>query len=100
MHDQPVWYNALTSNCTTNIRIHTKVAAGDRFAPWDWRLLLNGKSDEFAYQYGRFDSGGLTFQALKEQAHINDAARAADQAPDFSARVRQGRAGFASAAVQ
>jgi hypothetical protein len=100
MHGQPVWYNALTSNCTTNIRIHTKVAAGDRFAPWDWRLLLNGKSDEFAYQYGRFATDGLSFQALKEQAHINDDARAADQAPDFSARVRQGRAGFASAAVQ
>lgn len=100
MHDQPVWYNALTSNCTTNIRIHTKVAAGDGFAPWDWRLLLNGKSDEFAYQYGRFVDDGQPFEALKQQAHINDAARAADQAADFSARIRQGRVGFASAAVQ
>ena len=76
------------------------MAAGDRFAPWDWRLLLNGKSDEFAYQYGRFASGDLPFPALKQQAHINDAARAADQAPDFSARIRQGRVGFTSAAVQ
>ncbi|HKP24186.1 MAG TPA: DUF4105 domain-containing protein [Dongiaceae bacterium] len=100
MHEQPVWYNALTSNCTTNIRIHTKVAAGDGFAPWDWRLLLNGKSDEFGYEYGRFASDGLSFEALKQQAHINDAARVADQAADFSARVRQGRVGFASAAVQ
>ena len=99
MHEQPVWYNALTSNCTTNIRIHTKVAAGDRFAPWDWRLLLNGKSDEFAYEYHRF-VGDLPFAALKKQAHINDAARAADQEPDFSARIRQDRAGFGSAAVQ
>ncbi len=100
MHDRPVWYNALTSNCTTNIRIHTKVAAGDRFAPWDWRLLLNGKSDEFAYQYGRFAGGDLPFLALKQQAHINEAARSADQAADFSARIRQGRVGFPSAAVQ
>jgi hypothetical protein len=100
MHGQPVWYNALTSNCTTNIRIHTKVAAGDRFAPWDWRLLLNGKSDEFAYQYGRFASGDLPFPALKQQAHINEAARSADQAADFSARIRRGRVGFPSAAVQ
>jgi len=99
MHEEPVWYNALTSNCTTNIRLHTKVAVGDRFAPWDWRLLLNGKSDEFAYEYHRL-VGDLPFPALKEQAHINDAARAADQAPDFSARVRQGRAGFGSAALQ
>jgi len=100
MHEQPVFYNALTSNCTTNIRIHTKVAAGDRFAPWDWRLLLNGKSDEFAYQYRRFVTGDLPFEALKQQAHINDAARTADQAPDFSARIRQGRVGFTSAALQ
>ncbi len=100
MHRQPAFYNALTSNCTTNIRIHTRVAAGDRFAPWDWRLLLNGKSDEFAYQYGRLASGDLPFPALKKQAHINDAARAADQAADFSTRIRQGRVGFTSAAVQ
>jgi hypothetical protein len=99
MHEQPVFYNALTSNCTTNIRIHTKVAAGDRFAPWDWRLLLNGKSDEFAYQYRRLVDDGQPFEALRRQAHVNEAARAADQAADFSARVRQGRVGF-SAAVQ
>jgi hypothetical protein len=37
---------------------------------------------------------------LKQQAHINEAARAADQAADFSARIRQDRVGFASAAVQ
>jgi hypothetical protein len=99
MHEQPVFYNALTSNCTTNIRIHTKVA-GEGFAPWDWRLLLNGKSDEFAYDYGRFASGGLPFAALKQQAHINESARAADQAADFSTRIRQERVGFASTAVQ
>jgi hypothetical protein len=62
--------------------------------------LLNGKSDEFAYEYGRFISGDMPFPALKQQAHINEAARAADQAGDFSVRIRQGRVGFASAAVQ
>jgi hypothetical protein len=93
LHAQPRFYNALTSNCTSNIRIHT-AAAGNALPPWDWRLLLNGKSDEFAYQYGRIVDGGLPFLDLKRQAHINDAARAADQAPDFSARIRAGRVGF------
>ena len=93
LHEQPGFYNAVTSNCTTNIRIHTKVASGDKTPPWNWRLLLNGKGDEFAYANGRF-VGDLPFAALKQQAHINDAARAADQAPDFSARVREGRVGF------
>jgi len=31
---------------------------------------------------------------LKARAHINVAARAADQAPDFSRRIRAGRPGF------
>jgi hypothetical protein len=95
LHEQPAFYNAVTSNCTTNIRIHTKVADGAKTPPWNWRLLLNGKGDEFAYANGRF-VGDLPFPALKLQAHINDAARAADQAPDFSARVREGRVGFAA----
>jgi Domain of unknown function (DUF4105) len=93
LHHQPAFYNALTSNCTTNIRLHAKAAAGSRAPPWDWRLLLNGKSDEFAYQYGRL-VGDLPFAALRQQAHINEAARAADTAADFSARIRHARAGF------
>jgi len=93
LHERPAFYNALTSNCTTNIRLHTKPVAGRNAAPWDWRLLLNGKSDEYAYKYGRL-AGDLPFDQLKAQAHINDAARAADAAPDFSRLIRVGRAGF------
>lgn len=89
----PTFYNAVTSNCTTNIRIHTKAVASAKAAPWDWRLLLNGKSDEFAYEQGRL-VGDLPFDQLKAQAHINDAARAADQSPDFSDLIRVGRVGF------
>lgn len=99
LHAQPAFYNAATSNCTTNIRIHTKAAAGDKITPWNWRLLLNGKADAFAYAHGRF-VGDVPFPALKEQAHINDAAWAADSAPGFSARIRRGRIGFGPAAVQ
>ncbi|MGH6892022.1 MAG: DUF4105 domain-containing protein, partial [Dongiaceae bacterium] len=95
LHQRPAFYNAVTSNCTTNIRLHTKAAAGSSAPRWDWRLLLNGKGDEFAYQYGRL-AGDLPFEELKRQAHINEAARAADSAPDFSMRIRQGRAGFGS----
>jgi hypothetical protein len=32
--------------------------------------------------------------ALKEQAHINPAARAAGDSPDFSKLIREGRVGF------
>lgn len=93
MHRNPVFYNAITSNCTTNIRIHTKAVAGSTVPTWNWRLLLNGKGDEFAYENGRL-AGDLPFEQLKAQAHINDAARAADTSPQFSDLIRAGRAGF------
>ncbi len=91
LHATPVFYNALTSNCTTNIRIH--VQSGSALAPWDWRLLLNGKSDEYAYEHGRL-AGDLPFEQLKEKAHINDVARSVGTAEDFSALIRLGRPGF------
>lgn len=96
LHRRPAFYNAATSNCTSNIRIHTAAIAGMKPPPWDWRLLLNGKSDEFAYEHGRFVRDGLTFQELKRRAHINEAAHTADQMAQFSALVRERRPGFRS----
>lgn len=93
LHEAPAFYNAITSNCTTNIRIHTAAAERRSLPAWDWRLLLNGKGDEYAYEHGRL-AGDLPFAELKRQAHINDAARAADQAADFSRQIRLGREGF------
>lgn len=90
---KPVWYNAITSNCTTGIRIHTAGIAGTTPAEWSWRLVLNGKADEYAYQHGRL-AGNLPFDALKRQAVINDAARPANQSADFSRIIRLNRAGF------
>lgn len=91
LHEKPAFYNAVTSNCTTNIRLHVQSASP--LAPWNWRLLLNGKSDEYAYEHGRF-AGDLPFEQLKERAHINEAARAANTSPDFSTLIRVGRPGF------
>ena len=92
LRGHPQWYNALTSNCTTNVMPHLTADTGTRM-PLDWRLLLNGHADEMAYEQGRLVSD-LPFGELKLRAHINVAARAADQAPDFSRRIRAGRPGF------
>ena len=91
LHAKPAFYNALTSNCTTNIRIHAQ--SGSPLPPWDWRLLLNGKSDEYAYENGRL-AGDLPFEQLKEKAHINEVARSVGAAENFSALIRVGRPGF------
>jgi hypothetical protein len=62
--------------------------------PWDWRLLVNGKGDELLYERQAILTDGLPFAELKQRTHINSAARAADDSPDFSARIREGRPGF------
>ena len=92
LHVHPRWYNAATTNCTTSIR--SQHDATQR-APWDWRILFNGYGDELLYERGVL-AGGLPFPELKQRARINDAARAADAAPDFSQRIRDGRPGFES----
>lgn len=82
----PEWYSALTHNCTTSIR--TQRAASDR-APWDWRMLANGRGDELLYERGMI-STNLPLAELKAQAHVNARARAANNDADFSRLIRQG----------
>ena len=84
--EHPQWYNALTSNCTTMIRYHAQnIAAG---GPFDWRLLLNGRIDELAYERSLIDTS-LPFAELRDRSNVTAKARAADDSPDFSARIRE-----------
>ena len=92
MRDCPEWYNAITNNCTTNISVHAAAARGT-LPRWDWRILLNGHSDRMMYERGDL-AGDLPYPELKQKAFINSAAQAADNAPDFSERIRAGRPGF------
>jgi hypothetical protein len=87
LHENPRWYNAVTSNCTTSIRAQRAVKLR---APWDWRILLNGKADEMLYQDHAVATGGLSFTELKQRSLINERARTADQNPDFSSIIREG----------
>lgn len=93
LHRQPEWYNAITNNCTTNIAVSADEARKTRMR-LDYRILLNGKMDEMMYEHGTLVTGGLTLPALKAQAHINPAAQAAGNSPDFSRIIREGRVGF------
>lgn len=86
MRMRPRWYNAITTNCTTSIR--TQHAAAERL-PWDWRILLNGKGDELMFERKTIATAGLPFVELKQSALINPVAQAANDAPDFSSRIRK-----------
>jgi Domain of unknown function (DUF4105) len=93
LHERPEWYNALTNNCTTNIAVSIAEARHISVSH-DWRILLNGKMDEMLYEHNSLVTDGRSLPALKEQAHINPAAKAADKSPDFSKIIREGRIGF------
>lgn len=54
---------------------------------WDWRILANGKADEMLYELGMIDRS-LPFADIKRRAHINDRAKVAADAADFSAIIR------------
>jgi hypothetical protein len=84
----PEFYNALTENCTTAIRSNAESAGGQ--VPWSWKLLLTGYVDEMLYERGRLRGGGLPFARLKEASQIDERAKAADQDPAFSRRIREG----------
>ena len=85
--------SALKSNCTTNIRIHTAAADGDNLAPWDWRILLNGKVDEWDYERGAIDHS-MPFEKIKARSHINKAAQKVTDLSAFSTEIRRGLPGF------
>jgi hypothetical protein len=87
LNREPRWYNALTTNCTTAMRQRV-VHAGGR-VPFSWKLFANARLPELLYERGSLDTG-LTFAQLKAMSRIDERARAAGAAPDFSARLREG----------
>ncbi|RYU59635.1 DUF4105 domain-containing protein [Methylolobus aquaticus] len=93
LRDHPRFYNTLTTNCTTMILAHTAVNPGH--LPYSWKILASGHAPEYAYENGRLDSS-IPFEQLMQRAHINAAAQAADQSPDFSQRIRAAADGTAT----
>jgi hypothetical protein len=85
--DRPEWYHLLKNNCTLNIVRNARSAAGAERARFDYRYLLNGLIDRYLYGVGVVDTS-LDFEELRRRSHINDAAHAAGDAEDFSARIR------------
>ncbi len=90
LKERPEWYNALTSNCTTSIRQHTKLYNPN--ARLDWRMIVNGYIDEMLYERKLLDTS-LPFAELKKRSYINPRAQAADTDPVFSQRIRAGLPG-------
>ena len=90
LRERPEFYNTLTTNCTGNIWLHSRANPGH--APYSWKILLSGHVPEYLYGFGRLDTS-LSFPELMRRSRVNDAAQAADQAADFSRRIRVGLPG-------
>ena len=93
LKEQPEWYNALTHNCTTAIRGHVVPHTNNTQRLPNWKLLVNGYLDGRLYETGVIDQS-LPFPDLKARSHINERAKAADDAPDFSQKIRAGLPGM------
>jgi hypothetical protein len=82
---RPEFYNTLTTNCTTNIWLHTRTNPGH--LPLSWKILASGYVPQYLYEMGRLDTG-IAFAELERRAHVNARAQAADGAADFSRQIR------------
>lgn len=85
--EHPLWYNALTHNCTTMIRSHVQNVTPGR--PWNWRILANGHLDRLGYMRGSINTS-LPFEELRRQSHINERAQQVKDGESFSAAIREG----------
>jgi hypothetical protein len=93
LKEKPKWYNAMTGNCMVGffqIARHHAVKGRGR---WHWSVILNGYADQRAYENGALDTS-LPLEMLRERSIINSRARAAGNAPEFSALIRQGIPGI------
>jgi len=92
LRERPEFYNTVITNCTANIWLHSRVIPGR--LPYSWRILVSGHVPELLYDKGRLDTT-MPFAELKRRSRINEAAKAADKAEDFSKRIRAGLPGVA-----
>ena len=84
---EPLWYNALTANCTTVVRARV-IRAGGKL-PFSWRYLANAYLPQLLQRRGTIDSS-RPFEELKAMSFINPRARAVRPGEDYSAIIRQG----------
>ena len=87
MKKRPVWYNTLTTNCTTNIVMHIKTFS--ERVRYNWKILLSGYTPLYAYELGALDTR-LPFAELKKVSHINPKAHVIGNDPEFSRKIRDG----------
>lgn len=84
---EPEFYDALTRNCTTTIKIHTDAINPRKPPPLDWRLLATGHVDELLYERKNV-STALPFEELRKASRV-DLKMQKEGREDFSEKMRE-----------
>lgn len=85
--DTPEFYDALTRNCTTTIKIHADAINPGKPPPLDWRLLATGHVDELLYEK-KDVSTSLPFAELRKASRV-DLKMQQEGREDFSKKMRE-----------
>lgn len=88
LRERPEFYNTLTSNCTSNLVRHVNTVVPETI-PGGLKTIFPGYTDEVAHRLGLLDTR-LPLEEARARFRINEAAREAMHAPDFSRRIRAG----------
>lgn len=83
----PVWFNSVTTNCTTVVLKMMKAVGNG--VPFDWRLIVNGYLPDYGYDRGTLNTD-YPLAELRRLGQIAPRAREAGLGPQFSAVIRQG----------
>ena len=87
LRKRPLYYNTLTTNCTTSIVFHTRM--NPESPPMSWKVLLSGYVPDYLYELGKIDTT-RPFPELEKLSRVNERAHTADNDPAFSQRIREG----------
>jgi hypothetical protein len=89
LHEKPQFYNALTSNCLTNVLDLANEQRGPGAQGLSWEIIFSGYAARRMYRNGHLDTS-LPFEQLEARSRVNDAAHTADRSPHFSTIIRAG----------
>lgn len=88
LRERPSFYNTATTNCTTVVLVNNRV--NGPVSLLNWKIVLSGYLPQLVHERGRLDQS-MPFPELRRRSRVNAAAISAGlDAPDFSARIREG----------
>ena len=86
IHNEPEWYNSITSSCASNLAAHYEAVNKVTFPP-DYRILLPGFSEELVAELGLLPEG-MSIEEARKSFKSNEVAVNAPLDDTFSRVIR------------